>query len=357
MQILSTAIKSRILLTLTVLLLTTAAASAQNERVRFSDSRMSVGKAMEEIERQTSFVFAYNNSQFDAGQLVNLGAREMTLSQALKTMFEERGYNYVMRNRFIAINPDNVKARRANLVARSKDETSDKYTPNNINAISARDNQPPIELVEVVRTVQQVMPDAPQHNYPASYSAYEPVNRYSKLQTALPSFAIKTNILYGFAALTPNLAIEFGAGLKGTVELSGSYSWRGREKKDLDDTKQSVHSIFRAEYRWWLCERFNGHYFGAHALAGIYNVSGYKVPLLFDKEYRYDGTAFGAGVTYGYNLPLAKRWSLDFNIGVGFAYMKYDKFSCAVCDRDPVKDSKFYFGPTRAGINLVFLIK
>ncbi|MEG1935625.1 MAG: DUF3575 domain-containing protein, partial [Rikenellaceae bacterium] len=38
------------------------------------------------------------------------------------------------------------------------------------------------------------------------------------------SVAIKTNLLYGAAAYTPNLGLEIGLGRKTTLDISGGYN-------------------------------------------------------------------------------------------------------------------------------------
>jgi hypothetical protein len=169
-------------------------------------------------------------------------------------------------------------------------------------------------------------------------------------------FALKTNLLYGLATLTPNLRAELGLGRRTTLEAGLSYNWRNL-KGSAENNKKIVHGIAMAEFRYWLCERFDGHFFGVHALGGFYNVGGRKVPLLFEKQFRYEGTAYGAGVSYGYMLSLAPRWGLEFNVGLGVAYLKYDKYGCDKCDQLEGQFDKVYLGPTRAGINLVFIIK
>lgn len=177
------------------------------------------------------------------------------------------------------------------------------------------------------------------------------------LRNHTPRFAVKSNILYAFAAFTPNLLFEFGTGARQTIELSGSYSWIGRTRAVSDHHRQRVHMIIRPEYRWWLCERYNGHFFGTHAIYARYNISGHTVPMLFRKENRYDGHAFGFGAAYGYNWAFARRWGLEFNIGLGYVYLDYDRYTCAKCDTDGRPGGKHYFGPTRAGITLMYHFK
>lgn len=37
--------------------------------------------------------------------------------------------------------------------------------------------------------------------------------------------------------------------------------------------------LVQPEFRYWLCERFNGHFFGVHGLGGEYNIAKVKLPF------------------------------------------------------------------------------
>jgi hypothetical protein len=188
-------------------------------------------------------------------------------------------------------------------------------------------------------------------------SYHRPAEQYAKNQGRLPRFALKINLLYGIGTLTPNLMVEFGLGKRTSLEVGASYNpWR--LKGSFESNQKLVHMIIKPEFRYWLCERFNGHFFGVHALYGRYNISEHQVPLLFDKQYRYDGHAVGVGISYGYNWAFHKRWGAEFTIGAGAMWMKYDRFDdCRVCAYNSAQYTKWYFGPTNAAISLVFLIK
>ena len=74
----------------------------------------------------------------------------------------------------------------------------------------------------------------------------------------LPKFAIKTNALY-WATSTPNLGFEVGLAKKLTLDISGNYNpWK------FGDDRQIKHWLVQPELRYWLCERFNGSFFGLH---------------------------------------------------------------------------------------------
>jgi hypothetical protein len=188
-------------------------------------------------------------------------------------------------------------------------------------------------------------------------------------------FAVKTNLLYSGATLTPNLAFEAGVGPRTSIELSAGYNpwsnlWDNAGKGagpdyDADNTyKRKLDHIFgKAEFRYWFKERFDSHYVGANLFYADYNVGELKVPLLFDGYMTdYDGNAFGGGVTYGYLWRWSRSWAMEFSAAVGLAVMGYDK-SVIEADStgynliDATPYRKTYFGPTSVGIKLVFTIK
>lgn len=179
-------------------------------------------------------------------------------------------------------------------------------------------------------------------------------------QAQAQDVAVKTNLLYGVYTYTPNLGLEIGLGKRTTLDISGGYNpWN--LKGSADNNKKAVHWLVEPEFRYWLCERFNGHFFGIHALGSQFNIAQHNLPMLLGKgsdKYRYEGWAVGAGVSYGYQLLLGKRWSVEFTLGVGYAQLNYDKYDCPKCgEKIESGKTKNYFGPTKAGISLIFIIK
>lgn len=164
-----------------------------------------------------------------------------------------------------------------------------------------------------------------------------------------PGFAVKTNLLYA-ATTTPNLGVEIGLSEKYTLDISAGYNpWTFSNHKKLK------HILVQPELRYWTCERFNGHFFGLHAHYAHFNVC--DVKPLTKKGYRYQGDLYGGGLSYGYHWILGNHWSLEATIGVGYAYIDYKKYECRDCG-DKIKDShKNYFGPTKVGLNLIYVIK
>jgi hypothetical protein len=178
------------------------------------------------------------------------------------------------------------------------------------------------------------------------------------------NFAIKTNLLYA-ATMTPNIALEMGLSQRFTLELSAGYNGWGNfwvpENHDPEVAQRQLdHILGRAEGRWWFRERFDGHFLGLSTLYADYKVNGMDVPLLFEKDYRYDGNAIGAGLSWGYRWRWSGTVGLEFSLGVGVVSMRYDKFLCTTdCSgsAEVQRFSKVYLGPTNAGMKLYFMIK
>lgn len=169
--------------------------------------------------------------------------------------------------------------------------------------------------------------------------------------------AIKTNLLAD-AVLSPNLGLEVGLAPKWTLDVTGQFNaWT------LSHDRRWKHWALQPEARYWFCDRFAGHFLGAHAHGGQYNMGGFDGKYNFLgtdagklKDFRYQGWFIGAGVAYGYAWVLGHHWNLEAEIGFGYSYTRYDKYPCAECGTKVETDKPHhYVGPTKAAINLVYL--
>ena len=96
---------------------------------------------------------------------------------------------------------------------------------------------------------------------------------------------------------------------------------------------------------------------------GIFNVGGIDTQLNFLtndfsvlNDSRFQGWFAGAGLAYGYDLILGRHWNLEFEVGAGYAYTRYDQFECQECGSVLAEDmTHHYIGITKAAISLVFL--
>lgn len=177
-------------------------------------------------------------------------------------------------------------------------------------------------------------------------------------------FALKTNLIYD-ATATVNLGFEVPMHRNWSFDLAGNYNgWK------FSDNKQWKHWLAQPEFRYWFCDKMMGHFIGFHALGGQYNIGnvadkfwqfgtgGFLKDERFTDlaDYRYEGWMAGAGIAYGYSWVLGKHWNLEFEIGVGYVYSRYDKFKCEKCGEKVESDKEHhYVGPTKTALNLVYV--
>lgn len=178
-------------------------------------------------------------------------------------------------------------------------------------------------------------------------------------------FAAKTNALY-WLTTTPNLGLEVALDDRWTLEVAGGYNpWTLSIEKNI----KAKHFLVTPEVRYWFCEAFLGHFIGINGNYTQFNISGIHVPAAFYKvnnkgffvddllSARSQGWAVGGGLTYGYSWPIAKRWNMEFTIGVGYWYTEYDKFESRKCGTFLSSVSNHVVGLTDLGISFIYLIK
>lgn len=102
-----------------------------------------------------------------------------------------------------------------------------------------------------------------------------------------------------------------------------------------------------------------GHHLGAYLQAltydfefgGTAHMGGKPGGTLFDRPH------IGVGVEYGYSLPIAKRFNIDFSLGIGYLGGRVYEF---IPTGDEYKwiatKDKHWFGPTKLEVSLVWLI-
>jgi hypothetical protein len=329
--------------------------AGQSQRIVFSDIRMETEAAMRAVEQQTGLTFSYNSQFDDLSSTIVFSDTELSLEQAMTQMLDGKSLNFMFRKRYIIIYPDRSKNNGSASVVRNRTFDTYERTPENSRNAGPQRRQvvdTPAPSAPVVRRVVAPIPDTS-----AFYSSYRSLERFVRRDSYLPVLAVKTNLLYAAGTFTPNLAIEMGINAKMSIALSGSYNPWNRIGT-LDNNDKLVHWVVRPELRYWFCERFNGHFVSAGPFYNQFNISGYDIPFVgFEKAWRYEGYAFGAGVNYGYSLPVTSRLNVEFSAGVGVAWMKYDRFECSLCSGVLAANKKTYFGPTNFAINLVYLIR
>lgn len=177
---------------------------------------------------------------------------------------------------------------------------------------------------------------------------------YTLLPVAVPVegvWAIKTNLLYDLTA-TINLGVEFRVSDRNTIDIPFNYNawqFKGGDRK-------WKHFLVQPEFRWWLDRPFRGHFFGVHAHYALYNVKG--LPFSDNmRAHRYEGHIGGIGASYGYQWDLGRHWGMEATIGLGYAYVRYDKYECQRCSAVIKSGDRHWVGPTKLGVSLIYRIK
>lgn len=168
--------------------------------------------------------------------------------------------------------------------------------------------------------------------------------------------AIKTNLLYGGVMQTPNIGMEWRISPKLTLDLWGAYNPFPLSRNGHGTSNRKMkHWLVQPELRYWLCQSFNGHFFGVHTFYGQYNIG--DIRYLGLNDYRRQGNAIGMGLSYGYQWLLSTHWSLEAMFGVGYARLNYDVYPCKECGKRIQQKNRNYWGPTRAAISVIYVIK
>lgn len=165
---------------------------------------------------------------------------------------------------------------------------------------------------------------------------------------------LKTNLPY-LLTTTPNVGFEYAFRDNMSVELTGGFN-----PFKFGEDKRIKHWVVWPELRYWTYESLNGHFFGLHGVGGAFNVSGWDLgidKLSQLKDNRYQGTAIGAGVSYGYVWKLDIQWALELTAGLGIARFEYDSYTLSGDGFHIGHGKKNYIGPTKGAFSLVYTIR
>jgi hypothetical protein len=195
--------------------------------------------------------------------------------------------------------------------------------------------QPKKEVVPQVEQVEQVQP---------AKTETTPVIASESVETRhATSLQIRTNLLYWLATI-PNLGVEWQPSNSVGILVNGAWN----------------HWIWSSEshhYRTWFVSPEVRYYFGTGWFIGAEGHTG-EFNFKF-KDTGYQGDAIGGGLTGGYKLKLSRIFDLDFSLGLGYTQLEYDTYyrsrDVMVLKEGGLK--KDFFGPTQAGVSLIWKIK
>ena len=152
---------------------------------------------------------------------------------------------------------------------------------------------------------------------------------------------LRANLLR-WAILTPDLGVEWRICPSWGIAVNGSWtSWTWSDK----DRRYALWEV-APEVRYYMGEK-KVWYLGLMFKTGQFN---YKL-----SETGKQGDLMGGGITAGYQLRLNKALTLDFNLGLGYLNVDFEKYE--VIDGVRVRrgnETKDWYGPINAGVTLVW---
>lgn len=170
---------------------------------------------------------------------------------------------------------------------------------------------------------------------------------------------VKTNMLYDLIAL-PNIGVEFYLGKNWTVSADWMYGWWKTDRR---------HRYWRAyggnlNLRWWFGSAahrkpMTGHHIGIYGQLLTYDFEWGGKGYMGGEPGRslWDRAHWGGGIEYGYSLPIARRFNIDFNLGLG--YLGGRQYEYRPEDGHYVwqqTKKRHWFGPTKLEVSLVWLL-
>ena len=189
--------------------------------------------------------------------------------------------------------------------------------------------------------------------HPSLHAQYQTTSAYKKPFY----FVLKNNLLYD-AALLPNLSAELYLGNKWSLAAEGNWSWWMFSKPTENEWFHRIQTV-GVELRNWFCSPYPlyGHAAGVYAMTGNYDVRA------FTKDENSKGwlsyRSWSAGITYAYSIPISRRVNLELGIAFGYIGGQYYEYNYCMEDEWWAQQAVHncnYFGPTRAGISLAWLI-
>lgn len=176
------------------------------------------------------------------------------------------------------------------------------------------------------------------------------------------TLALKTNILTA-AFLVPAVGIEVPVARRWSVAADWMYGWWSHNRS---------HDYWRIyggsiEARYWLTAARGG---GARRTLAGHHFGAYLQTVTFDFEFGdrgymggkphgslWDKAVYGGGLSYGYAWRVTRRINFDATIGLGYLDGDVQQYhpdkGCYVYERTK---RLHYFGPTRAEVQLVWLL-
>ena len=346
----------------------------------------------DQIELQTGYSVAFNQSRFDAYRtLSNVLYTESDINDVLADILDGTGFMHKTEENHVLIIEESglqeingyvIDSQKREPVANATIATAKKNVKTDGNGYFSIDHLKPgeyyvsvdasgyhsasrsvslteengvsmkIHVIELVPHVTDNITTRAIVNNPVSYEFARPSGRMDR-----PHFTIKTDLLYLFGTYTPNLGVEFSLSNRFTVNIQAGYN-----PFALSNGRRLEHLLVQPEIRYWPTFAFSKHFIGLHMNYGSYDIA--NVGLKRMKSHAYEGAMIGAGITYGYNYRISKRWAIEGVVGFGYTLFDHNKTLYEIWNEDKeliessiIKENYNYLGITKLGISWIYTIK
>lgn len=170
---------------------------------------------------------------------------------------------------------------------------------------------------------------------------------------------IRTNLIFDAIAI-PNVGVEFYLGKNWSVVGDWQYAWWKTDPKSIYWRFYGGDIVLRKWFGGKAHKKpLTGHHLGAYGQIYTYDFDLGKDGELGGKPGGniWDRHHWGAGIEYGYSLPVGRRLNIDFSLGIGYTTGYYYVYK-------PIDDHyvwqysgiRHWFGPTKAEISLAWLV-
>lgn len=113
------------------------------------------------------------------------------------------------------------------------------------------------------------------------------------------------------------------------------------------DNKKMQQFTILPGLRYWLLESYVDGFAGINAIASSYHITW--------KDYRYEGDAYGFGISAGYAWLLSPRWNLEVEGGIGLIKANYIKSECYKCGKKISEENEWKAVPNKVALSLIYL--
>ncbi len=176
-----------------------------------------------------------------------------------------------------------------------------------------------------------------------------------------PLFELKTNLLFD-AAMTPNIEIEVPIGYHPWSIMAEWWTpWYvfGRGQQSTMGTGAYSFMMAGVELRYWFRRRcewvqpvMNGHFLGLYGAGGFYDIQTQSNRDGWQGEYT------SIGLTYGYVIPLAPFWNMEFSVSAGYMGGPQRYYKGMFNDEHLIWQEDrhlWYIGPTKLKISIGYM--